>query len=53
LLEQQSQHSSEWAKMQSIAAKIGCTAETLRKSVHRRSGTRAAGRDCPPRSVSG
>jgi len=33
VLEQQSEHSSEWAAMQSIAAKIGCTAETLRKWV--------------------
>ena len=26
VLEQQSEHSSEWATMTSIAAKIGCTA---------------------------
>ena len=28
-------HDSEWAAMQSVAAKIGCTAETLRKWVRR------------------
>ena len=33
LLDQQDQHSSQWAAMSSIAGKIGCTAETLRKWV--------------------
>ena len=33
LLEQQDQHSSQWAAMSSIAGKVGCTAETLRKWV--------------------
>ena len=33
LLEQQDQHDSQWAAMNSIAAKVGCTAETLRKWV--------------------
>ena len=33
LLEQQEQHSSQWAAMNSIAGKVGCTAETLRKWV--------------------
>ena len=33
LQEQQDQHSSQWAAMQSISAKVGCTAETLRKWV--------------------
>ena len=33
LLEQQGQHSSQWAAMSSIAGKVGCTAETLRKWV--------------------
>ncbi len=28
--EHQSEYSSEWAAIQSIAIKIGCTAETLR-----------------------
>jgi len=35
LLEQQHEHGSQWAAMDSIAAKIGCTAETLRKWVRR------------------
>jgi len=33
LQEQQDQHSSQWAAIQSISAKVGCTAETLRKWV--------------------
>ena len=33
VLEQQKEHSSQWAAIQSIAGKIGCTAETLRKWV--------------------
>ncbi len=33
VLEHQSEHGSQWAAMMSIAAKIGCTAETLRKWV--------------------
>ncbi len=35
VLEQQHEHGSQWAAMQSIASKIGCTAETLRKWVRR------------------
>ncbi len=35
LHEQEASHSSRWAAMQSIAQKIGCTAETLRKWVER------------------
>jgi transposase len=31
--EHQAEHPSEWAAISSIAAKIGCTAETLRKWV--------------------
>ena len=31
----QSEYGSEWAAMESVAAKIGCTAETLRKWVRR------------------
>ena len=31
--EQQGQHESQWAAIGSIAAKMGCTAETLRKWV--------------------
>jgi transposase len=35
VLEQQYEHGSQWAAMESIAAKIGCTAEMLRKWVRR------------------
>ena len=35
VLEQQHEHGSQWAAMQSIAGKLGCTAETLRKWVRR------------------
>ena len=33
LLEQQNEHTSQWAAIQSIADKIGCTHETLRRWV--------------------
>ena len=33
VLEHQAEHASQWAAIGSIAAKIGCTAETLRKWV--------------------
>ena len=33
VFEHQSDHDSQWATMASIASKIGCTAETLRKWV--------------------
>jgi transposase len=35
VFEHQSGHDSQWAAMESIASKIGCTAETLRKWVRR------------------
>ena len=35
VLEHRGEHDSEWAVMNSIASKIGCTAETLRKWVRR------------------
>ena len=35
LHDQESAHSSRWAALQSIAAKIGCTPETLRKWAER------------------
>ena len=33
VLDQAAQHSSQWAAIQSVASKIGCTPETLRKWV--------------------
>jgi transposase len=33
VFEQAAQHESEWAAIESIASKMGCTAETLRKWV--------------------
>ena len=42
--EQSREHASEWAAISSIAAKVGCTAETLRKWV------RQAERDSGKRS---
>jgi transposase len=33
VFEQQPQHESQWAAIESIASKIGCTAETLRSWV--------------------
>ena len=33
LLDQQGEHNSQWAAMNAIAGKIGCTPETLRKWV--------------------
>ena len=41
LLEHESEHSSQWAAIVSIAGKIGCTPETLRKWVRRRRSTPA------------
>ena len=35
VFEHQTEYDSQWAAMNSIAAKIGCTAETLRKWVRR------------------
>jgi transposase len=35
VLEHQSEHSSQWSAIVSIASKIGCTPETLRKWVRR------------------
>ena len=35
VLEHQAEHDSEWATMVSVASKLGCSAETLRKWVRR------------------
>jgi len=52
VLEQQGEHGSQWAAMASIASKMGCTAETLRKWVRqterdagKRSGLTTADQD--------
>ena len=44
VMEQQGEHASQWAAIGSIASKMGCTAETLRKwlrQAERDSGQRA------------
>ena len=44
VLEQQKEHSSQWAAIQSIASRLGCTSETLRRwvrQVEQDQGTRA------------
>jgi transposase-like protein len=33
VFEQESEHESQWAAIESVASKIGCTSETLRKWV--------------------
>ena len=38
VVEAQGQHDSQWAAIESIAAKIGCTAETLRRWVRQHEG---------------
>jgi len=35
VLEQQNEHTSQWAAIQSISSKIGCTDETLRRWVRK------------------
>jgi transposase len=44
VLEQQQEHGSQWAAMVSVASKLGCTRETLRRWVRR------AERDSGPRA---
>ena len=38
VLEHEHEHSSQWSAIVSIASKIGCTPETLRKDTGRREG---------------
>ena len=52
VFDQQHQHSSQWSAIESIASKIGCTAETLRRWVRqsetdqgKRSGISSTDRD--------
>ena len=52
VFDQQGQHSSQWAAIESIASKVGCTAETLRRWVRqsetdqgRRSGMSSSDRE--------
>ncbi len=52
VFEHESEHESQWAAIGSVAAKIGCTAETLRKWVRqaerdlgRRDGVTTSGRE--------
>ena len=47
VLEHQGEHSSQWAAIASIAAKIGCTAETLREWVRQAETDRVPGAVCP------
>ncbi|WP_422679886.1 hypothetical protein [Chelatococcus albus] len=44
MLEHESDHASRWAAIASIAAKIGCTAETLRQWV--KQAEKESGRGC-------
>src|SRR3954468_9660016 len=43
VMEHQGEHESQWAAIVSIAGKIGCTAETLRKWVRRCEGDSGTG----------
>ena len=43
VLEHQAGHESQWAAMVSVASKLGCSAETLRKWVRRTEGDAGLG----------
>ena len=51
VFEQESAHDSQWAAMRSIAAKLGCSTETLRNWVRQaeRDGGRRSGLRCDER----
>ena len=51
--EHQADYDSQWAAMNSIAAKIGCTAETLRKWARRAARDQGLRQGLRPRIVSG
>lgn len=53
VFEHEAEHASQWAAIRSIAEKIGCTAETLRKWVRRaeRDSGRRAGRTTQDRET--
>ena len=53
VLEHQGDHGSQWAAIGSIAAKIGCTAETLRGWVRQAERDRAFAPERPARSATG
>jgi transposase len=53
VFEHQADYDSQWAAMNSIAAKIGCTAETLRKWARRAARDQGLRQGLRPRIVSG
>ena len=52
VLEHQDEHDSQWSAITSVASKLGCTAETLRKWV-RQAYSRFRGNDVRPRGPCG
>ena len=52
VLEHQGEHDSQWSAITSVASKLGCTAETLRKWV-RQADSRFRGNDVRPRGPCG
>ncbi|SFN04725.1 transposase, partial [Nitrosomonas communis] len=48
LYEHQGEYESQRAALESIASKIGCTAETLRKWMRNQRLIRASGQTCQP-----
>jgi len=53
VMEHRGEHASQWAAIVSIAAKIGCTAQTLHNWVAQASGIGALGQVFRPTSASG
>ena len=52
VLEHQGEHDSQWSAIPSVASKLGCTSETLRKWV-RQADSRFRGNDVRPRGPCG